>query len=400
MREPSDTVYQQLAGKFIRYNVALARLPGVLCNDMHTSTLLPFIFFHIPKTAGSIVRVVLHSLFDDQDLAPLYNFDDYEDPEQIAVVFDAGFRLFTGHMDIVARNRIRELAGPTTTVTFLRDPISRVVSNAAFEGLHPADFLSSPYGSDLQARLLCGWSEQVDDRRAREALAGMTFGLFEDLERSFDLISHAFRLPHTSTPGPRLNASGADHDISADMRSAIAGRSEHDIRLVEFARVEFEQRFRSAFGESTRQQRRDQLDRAYRDAVFAAMEPYRAVELRADRSWPGLGWGLRGRNGLRQTWRTVNGQATLFMRLHANTSYIVSVHVHSAPDVAAIESLTVCANGVPLEVAGHGIINGVPVRNWLIPTISVTEALEISFRTVSSVDISLIQVYPYSLSTS
>lgn len=399
MKEPSDIVYQRLIGKFIRYDAALSRLPGVLRNDVHTSTLLPFIFVHIPKTAGSIVRVVLHSLFDEQDLAPLYGFDDYEDPEHIEAVFAADFRLFTGHMDIAARNRILELAGGGTTVTFVRDPVSHVVSSAAFAGLKLADILAPMKVFNAHTLLLCGLSREMNDEQARQALEGMTFGLFEDVERSFELISHTLRLPHVSVPAWRLNASGADHDISADMRAAIAGHSEHDIRLANFARAEFERRFRSAFGESTPRERRDQLDRAYRDAVFAAMEPYRAVELRADRSWPGIGWGLRGSNGIGQRWRTVSGRAVLFVKLHANTAYIVSAHVHSAPDVEALESLSACVNDVPLAVAGHGIINGVPVRNWLIPSAIVTEALEISFRTVSSVDISLIQVYPYPSST-
>ena len=400
MTSPSDTVYRQLAGKFIEYNVPLTRLPSVLSNDVYTSTLLPIVFFHIPKTAGSIVRVMLHTLFDNQDLAPLYNFDEYEHPEQIEGVFAAGFRLFTGHMDIAARDRILELGGRATTITFLRDPISRALSNAAFGGSNLSDFLRSPYGSDLQARLLCGWSRAVDDDRARGALTSMVFGLFEDLRRSFDLICHALRLPHLNIPTRQLNASGANHDISGEMRAAIIGYSLHDIRLVEFGRLEFEGRFRSAFGESsTADQRRDQLNRAYRDAVYAAMEPHRAVELRADRSWPGIGWGLRGSNALGQAWRTMNGQASLFVRLHAGTAYILSAHIHSAPDVSAIESLTAHANGASLASAGDGRINDMPVRNWIIQAITDSEPLEIFFNAVSPIDISFIQIYPYPLSS-
>jgi hypothetical protein len=37
VRELSETVYQQVAGKFIRYNVPLTRLPGLVLNDVHTS---------------------------------------------------------------------------------------------------------------------------------------------------------------------------------------------------------------------------------------------------------------------------------------------------------------------------------------------------------------------------
>mgnify|MGYP001574614240 CR=1 FL=1 len=82
-----------------------------------------FLFHHIPKTAGSTFRGVLQNLFDHEELCRA------ETPKELQAAFQAGFteeRLFGGHFSYGA---ISKYLDDAVWVTFLRNPIERVVSH-------------------------------------------------------------------------------------------------------------------------------------------------------------------------------------------------------------------------------------------------------------------------------
>jgi hypothetical protein len=371
----------------------------ILNGDPHARSILPVVFLHIQKTAGSVVRLLLHSHFDRSELAPLYNFDQYDHAGRIA---DAAalHRLFTGHMDRDALDAIEAAAGRARKFTFLRDPVSHVVSQAAFARMSLDDFMRQPTAFNQQAQLLSGLSRAADARHAQKAIACMdVFGLFEDMRGSLDLISHSLRLPYMELPESRLNASGADHSVPPEVSAEILARSPQDRALYDYARMEFSRRLTAAFGTlQSPQQRRDKLNAAYREAVFRRLRPCFGVELRAENSWPGLNWGLRESNRHGQAWRTLQGRASIFCKLIPGRQYIVSLRVHSARDEEAMQALCVAANDSPLAVAGHGLEDGIPVLNWLLPGVPANGAVEIGFE--GELQVSAIRVYHWNPSGS
>jgi sulfotransferase famil protein len=82
-----------------------------------------FLFHHIPKTAGSTFRGILQNLFEPEELCRA------EIPKELQAEFESGFndyRLFGGHFSYGAISKYLEDA---VWVTFLRNPIERVVSH-------------------------------------------------------------------------------------------------------------------------------------------------------------------------------------------------------------------------------------------------------------------------------
>lgn len=82
-----------------------------------------FLFHHIPKTAGSTFRGILQNLFDADELCRA------ETPKELQAAYEQGFapeRLFGGHFSYGA---ISKYLDDAIWVTFLRNPIERVVSH-------------------------------------------------------------------------------------------------------------------------------------------------------------------------------------------------------------------------------------------------------------------------------
>lgn len=127
----------------------------------------PVFFMHIPKTAGTSVRLAIEEHFSESEIVPDLaaangNYPPYE------VLADAvrdrtdQIKLLRGHYPYCARNILDD---PVTIVVF-RDPMKRTISTIRHvlrHGPHPVDFVLSkldrgilPVEDNLMTRLM-GW---------------------------------------------------------------------------------------------------------------------------------------------------------------------------------------------------------------------------------------------------
>lgn len=82
-----------------------------------------FLFHHIPKTAGSTFRAILENLFLKDEVCPA------EIPKELKEEYESGFdnyKLFGGHFSY---GSISKYLDDAVWVTFLRNPVERVVSH-------------------------------------------------------------------------------------------------------------------------------------------------------------------------------------------------------------------------------------------------------------------------------
>lgn len=107
------------------------------------------IFLHIPKAAGSTLHYLLEMQFAPQESfatcsTPRYPRSDLDAFEALDAQQLAGIRLLNGHMGYGLHRR---LPRPVFYITFLREPVERVLSHYSFERTLP----SSPVYPYLQS---------------------------------------------------------------------------------------------------------------------------------------------------------------------------------------------------------------------------------------------------------
>ncbi|WP_243543957.1 sulfotransferase family 2 domain-containing protein [Pseudodesulfovibrio tunisiensis] len=87
-----------------------------------SSSDMQFVYHHLPKTAGSTFRTILHSLFSEDKVCPHeveYLFEDMSDDER------GQYQLFAGHFSY---SFVVEQFPDAAKLVFLRHPVARVVS--------------------------------------------------------------------------------------------------------------------------------------------------------------------------------------------------------------------------------------------------------------------------------
>jgi hypothetical protein len=178
------------------------------------------LFLHIPKTGGTTLRDLLHrqyaGLADDQ----IYTVRTLkESPRFLQLSEEArrSLRLVLGHFSFGLH---RALQGPSTYVTFLRDPLRRVVSSYYFAkwdvgnehhqlihqtGIGPVDFLCSSEFSWLensQVKLIAGVEDMTkpcNEQVYQKAIANLEqyfccVGLLERFDESLLCLKDALGL--------------------------------------------------------------------------------------------------------------------------------------------------------------------------------------------------------------
>ncbi len=176
-------------------------------------------FFHIPKTAGSSFTVCLRRIYGRGKYFFGFTGNLEEDLERYARIDSkSDIRLFAGHtFGKVGIKRIDELP----TITFLREPVSRVKSFCQHvrEGKSPHllkdfpperfsldDFLSSGNEEldNLQVRVLTGYRGQITKQNYRQLVTKavdvlqndlVSFGITENFDTSLMMFRMVFKWP-------------------------------------------------------------------------------------------------------------------------------------------------------------------------------------------------------------
>jgi hypothetical protein len=220
------------------------------------------VFHHIPKTAGTSFRTALYNVFGDDQCVQIKELD-YLSTDQIRdALGQKGARLLCGHIPV----RYVEQGWRTSAVTFVRDPIERVLSLYRFELAQPIELrahLSLGETFTLREFLDCRDSDvtsQVDNGMCRflarthsgqaidgthldfkasaltlyaaiESLSEMAVGVSERMEDSLRYLTALWALPSPLT-APAENRSHRWYiDALPDEIAEIAARNALDIAL-------------------------------------------------------------------------------------------------------------------------------------------------------------------------
>lgn len=239
----------------------------------------PIAFVHVPKTAGTTIKTMFLRAYTGarmHDAGNILKVGESRDFEGgvVAKVADgraAAKDVVIGHSPFAL---LREhLAAETRYVTFLRDPVDRVISHY-YRHIHRPDLsrserrdrVESGYATagsleeaiaelgmieltNLATRLLCDDRSPLGELSpsalgdAKRNLRGFTFvGITERSEESFVLLQRALELgPIPYGEHQRVGRNRpAIAEISDDDRALIAGHNRLDAELYQFARELFE----------------------------------------------------------------------------------------------------------------------------------------------------------------
>jgi len=216
------------------------------------------VFVHVPRTAGTTFTGILERLYGRDAMLELYGSGPGEALEALGPERAAGIRVVVGH---VAYGVHEELPWPCRYVTFLRDPVDRIVSHHRYVRSRPdhylheaaarmslAEYVEScgPYEpNNDQTRLWAGVERGPSEPEmlpvAKGNLAGAVVGLTHRFDASIVLMRRllGWRLPFYV---PRnVTGRGSDEaDLEPEVRDLIVARNALDVELFSFAAERFE----------------------------------------------------------------------------------------------------------------------------------------------------------------
>ena len=373
-------------------------------------------FLHIPKTAGTSVRIFVQNHFDWADACP---GTELRDLYALSTGELEKWRLFCGHY---GRYIHRLLSRPPVEFTFLRDPIARSVSHYRalksregtwlheFVNTHSFDeFVLDPTTStelmNLQTRYLVlddidndyfGYSRQREDalpeltarftddalcERAIRNLEAMAFvGLQERFDESLRLLAATFGWTPPRV-APRENIGTASFDpatISDRGMERLREITALDQRLYDHAAARF-----AAVADAMPAER---CDAAYA-AAMAGRPRLRELRLGFERSFEGRGWydRERGSDGIYRRW--IGPDAVAWMDLPLETSRPLRLRFGAgAQTLDVIQGVRILVNGVAIPMESWPLVLPEKPRrvfNLTIPTAALAarrEFTRIEFR--------------------
>ena len=234
------------------------------------------IFVHIPKAAGSTLNHILEAQYAPGESyatcsTPRHPHGDLNRFEALNEAQLAGIRLLHGHMGYGLH---RYLPRPAIYVTFLREPVERVISHYSFERTLPDspvyDYLQSGemdlkeyvryYAEaaemdNLQTRMIAGnWHkrgfgactpEMLEQARCNLSEAFAVVGLAEQFDASYLLLKRTFGWRSAPFRWRNKTRKRLYRDqLSADELEMIREHNRFDIALYAYAQQLFEEQVR------------------------------------------------------------------------------------------------------------------------------------------------------------
>ncbi len=232
-------------------------------------------FLHIPKTAGTSVRqIITQAIKPAAVLVP-------QSPLQVTYLTDhdlSVYPLIAGHAGFAL---IRRLRPPVQTITFLRDPVARVVSQYRYfvDCARDTSTKLNPYGSILRGRSLeemlqdpsdpfvelffrelqtfslhsDGWMyyrkavahlprSEVLEQAKRNLEKIDVLGLVERMDESVRRMRAHFGWPEVEVPHEMRSSTGSAVEISPKLAGLIREHNPMDVELYEYAVQLFDSR--------------------------------------------------------------------------------------------------------------------------------------------------------------
>lgn len=225
----------------------------------------PFFFLHIPKTAGTTLNRIFSAKYSEKEICSVYSRE--ENDSFAALVSDdlEQIKLVQGH--IFVHDFDSFFTGPfgKKTFTFLRDPVSRVVSEYNFllnwpksqlyaylndSEISLTDYVTSMSpelvyrGKNQMTRSLCGDGDSSPEamlERAKHNLQRMLFfGITEKFDESLLILKDLMDLENIFYE--RSNVRKKKSKVTEQELVVIREYNELDIKLYSFARELFKQR--------------------------------------------------------------------------------------------------------------------------------------------------------------
>ncbi len=91
-----------------------------------------FFFLHIPRTAGTTLNTVIRNNFAPETLISIYDREDYRTHAAHSVEELRSVRLIQGHLLLQSYDPPLFYGRPVRVFTFLREPVSRLISEYRF----------------------------------------------------------------------------------------------------------------------------------------------------------------------------------------------------------------------------------------------------------------------------
>ncbi|WP_404324918.1 glycosyltransferase family 92 protein [Cobetia sp. UIB-001] len=214
-------------------------------NDLSVNTQCrnPFFFVHIPKTAGTSFRLGAAEFFEKSNIWHDYGAMSKETHPEIlrniyelkdgyafaSKVRDKGVKLIAGH---TPASKYLSVTGIRNTISFLRDPVQRVMSDYNHFVRHNnyagtlEDFVSRPELQNRQAKFLAGAPIQCYG----------FIGLTEDYQHSLEIINSNYGLSIPSRQDNVCSAVGREHTITSEERELIEKYNGKDLELYKEAK--------------------------------------------------------------------------------------------------------------------------------------------------------------------
>lgn len=229
----------------------------------------PFLFLHIPRTAGTTLNRLLERNFPPEAVLSLYSREDFSRHASLDAAHLERLRLIQGHVLLGDYERFTLYETPVRAFTFLREPVSRVVSEYFFlrawphqhlhELLHRENVSLSDYvagahrllrykGSNFMTRVISGLDPDAQPDTALERAKAnlrdrfVCFGLTDRFDASLLLLAEALGLGDLLYERQNALRRPAGERATEAERELVAARNRLDAALYAFATALFEER--------------------------------------------------------------------------------------------------------------------------------------------------------------